>query len=249
MACARTSFRRARPFAGSLAALAAVAAVAAQQSGPAAAAGLPKGHDVSSHQRTVDWGKAKARGATFVYVKATESTSYRNPYFDAQYGGAENHGILHGAYHFALPNRSSGAAQAAYFVRNGGGWQADGRTLPPALDVEYNPYDRRHRCYGLGKARMVDWIRSFSDEVERLVGRPPVIYTTAHWWKACTGGSRALSANPLWIARPGASNAGSLPGGWPYWTFWQHGTRGSLPGDQNLFNGSLAQLRKFARGG
>ncbi|WP_370672279.1 lysozyme [Streptomyces sp. SolWspMP-5a-2] len=227
----------------------AVTAVAGQPSAAAEAAGLPKGHDVSSHQKRVDWGKARSRGAAFVYVKATESTSYRNPYFDGQYRGARDHGILRGAYHFALPNRSSGAAQAAFFVRNGGDWKADGRTLPPALDIEYNPYDRKHRCYGLGKARMVGWIRAFSDEVARRTGRPPVIYTTAHWWSACTGNSRALSANPLWIARPGASNAGSLPGGWSYWTFWQYGNKGRLPGDQNLFNGSLAQLRKFTRGG
>lgn len=238
----------ARPRAASVAALAALA-VLAQPPVPAVAAGLPKGHDVSSHQKKVDWAKARAKGATFVYVKATESTGYRNPYFAGQYGGARRHGILRGAYHFALPDKSSGAAQAAYFVRNGGDWRADGRTLPPALDIEYNPYDRKHRCYGLGKARMVGWIRSFSDEVRRLTGRPPVIYTTTHWWNSCTGGSRALSANPLWIARPGASSAGALPGGWSYWTFWQYGSRGRLPGDQNLFNGSLAQLRKFARGG
>lgn len=55
---------------------------------PASAASPPKGHDVSSHQKNVDWSGAKARGARFVYVKATESTNYRNPYFSQQYNGA-----------------------------------------------------------------------------------------------------------------------------------------------------------------
>ncbi|GIM94689.1 hypothetical protein Ato02nite_064820 [Paractinoplanes toevensis] len=41
--------------------------------------------------------------------------------------------MIRGAHHFALPNRSSGSAQADFFVGRGGGWSADGRTLPGAL--------------------------------------------------------------------------------------------------------------------
>jgi len=216
---------------------------------PASAASLPKGHDVSSHQKNVNWSRAKAKGARFVYVKATESTNYRNPYFGQQYNGARNAGIIRGAYHFAVPNKSSGRTQAAYFVRNGGRWSADGWTLPPALDIEYNPYDSKHKCYGLSKAGMVNWIKSFSNEVKRLTGRRPVIYTTAHWWNTCTGSSRAFASNhALWIARHNSADAGSLPAGWSFWTFWQYDNSGSLPGDQNLFNGSQARLKRFARG-
>ncbi|MFI2762439.1 lysozyme [Streptomyces echinatus] len=231
-----------------------------EQAGPTVPAGLlpvpasgrskaPKGHDVSSHQKSVNWEAARAEGARFVYIKATESTDYRNPYFSGQYTGSRAAGLLRGAYHFARPDRSSGAKQAGYFVRHGGGWRADGWTLPPALDIEYNPYSATHKCYGLGKARMVRWIRSFSDETERETGRRPVIYTTTQWWKQCTGNSRAFSSShALWIARHGTSRPGALPGGWRYWTFWQYGTRGTLPGDQNLFNGSVSRLRILARG-
>ncbi|MFF0380960.1 lysozyme [Streptomyces sp. NPDC004286] len=245
--------RRAGALAAALAALtlagtltAAHAPLAAE---PHSRGSRPRGHDVSSHQKRVDWWSARAEGARFVYVKATESTTYRNPYFTGQYNGARRAGLVRGAYHFALPNRSSGAAQAAYFVRHGGGWRADGVTLPPALDIEYNPYDKHHKCYGLSRKRMVRWIRSFSDEVRRDTGRRPVIYTTAHWWAACTGDSRAFSGDhALWIASHGSSGPGRLPGGWRYWTFWQHGTKGRLPGDQDLFDGSATRLRAFARG-
>jgi lysozyme len=216
---------------------------------PASAASLPKGHDVSSHQKNVDWQQARAKGAGFVYVKATESTNYRNPQFGQQYNGARDAGIVRGAYHFALPDKSSGSAQAAYFVRNGGAWSADGWTLPPALDIEYNPYDRKHKCYGLSKAEMVGWIRSFSDEVKRLTGRRPVIYTTAHWWNTCTRDSGAFASHhALWVARYHSADAGALPVGWTHGTIWQYDDRGSLPGDQNLFNGSARQLKRFAAG-
>ncbi|MEV5941766.1 lysozyme [Streptomyces sp. NPDC051994] len=250
-----------RPFVRHLGIRAAVAAVpAALAMGAlglaalpgAAAAGKPLGDDVSSHQKNVDWGAAKGRGASFVYVKATESTWYRNPYFAQQYDGARQAGLVRGAYHFAVPDQSSGRAQAAYFVQHGGGWRRDGWTLPPALDLEHNPYsngDSSDKCYGLSPAAMTEWITAFSDEVRLRTGRRPVIYTTAPWWHDCTRDSRAFAAtHPLWLARYAAS-PGALPAGWSRWTFWQYANgSGSLPGDQNLFNGTFAQLKKFARG-
>lgn len=160
---------------------------------PVSAAGEPLGHDVSAHQKDVDWQSAKANGATFVYVKATESHTYRSPYFGRQYDGSRAAGLIRGAYHFALPDRSTGVTQARYFVRNGGAWRADGWTLPPALDIEYNPYGRQ-KCYGLSKSGMATWITAFSDEVSRLTGRRPVIYTTAHWWNTCTNSSSAFTS-------------------------------------------------------
>ncbi|MEU6671132.1 lysozyme [Streptomyces sp. NPDC046727] len=216
---------------------------------PELATSRPRGHDVSSHQESVDWSASRANGARFVYVKATESTDYRSPYFAGQYADARKAGLIRGAYHFARPDRSSGARQAAHLVRHGGGWQADGWTLPPALDIEDNPYSEKQTCYGLSKDRLVSWIRSFSDEIKRETGRRPVIYTTTQWWEQCTGNSRAFSSShPLWIAHHGTARPGTLPGGWRYWTFWQYGIKGALPGDQNLFNGSLTRLGVLARG-
>ncbi|WP_225100782.1 lysozyme [Streptomyces sp. CoH27] len=248
MASERTPFRRRAGVVTAATAALALAVPAAAAGPPALVSALPQGHDVSSHQQHVDWPSTRTKGARFVYVKATESTDYHNPHFDEQYDGARDAGLLRGAYHFALPDKSSGAAQAAFFVRNGGAWREDGWTLPPALDIEYNPYSARLQCYGLSKAKMVRWIRSFSDTVKEETGRRPVIYTTTQWWELCTGNSRAFSSShALWIARHDTVGPGTLPGGWRYWTFWQYGTEGSLPGDQNLFNGPADRLRAFAR--
>src|SRR5215471_6808495 len=124
----------------------------------AAPAGL-KGMDVSSYQGNVNWTAAWNNGARWAYVKATEGNYYTNPYFAQQYNGSYNVGMIRGAYHFATPNDSSGANQATYFLAHGGGWSKDGKTLPGALDIEYNPYGAT--CYGLSQAAMVNWIRDF----------------------------------------------------------------------------------------
>lgn len=244
-----TAVRRRRPgtaAALTLAALAGTVLAGIPAAPPAAAGGAPHGHDVSSHQKNVNWSKARADGARFVYVKATESTTYRNPHFDKQYSGAGKAGLLRGAYHFAVPNKSSGTAQARYFLNHGGNWKGGGWTLPPALDIEHNPYSKKHKCYGVSKKKMVAWIWAFSDEVKRQTGRRPVIYTTTKWWNTCTGRNTGFAqSHPLWLAS-WHSSPGPLPAGWSFLSIWQYSNKGALPGDQNKWNGSMDQLRRFA---
>ena len=211
---------------------------------PLAARPSVEGVDVSSHQRTVAWSALYARGVRFAYVKATEGRTYRNPYFHSQYGGSYRAGMAHGAYHFAIPNISSGSTQAKIFVAHGGGWSADGRTLPGVLDIEYNPYGSW--CYGLSRTKMISWIRSFTTRYHRLTGRDAVIYTTLAWWRRCTGNTTTFSrSNPLWVATVGG-RVGSLPGGWPYQTFWQYSEAGGL--DRDRFNGTFGNLTRLTRG-
>ncbi|WP_350278900.1 lysozyme [Kribbella sp. HUAS MG21] len=206
-------------------------------------AAVVDGIDVSSHQGNVNWTYWWGQGKRFAYVKATEGTSYKNPYFAQQYNGSYNVGMIRGAYHFALPNSSSGATQANYFATNGGGWSRDGKTLPGALDIEYNPYGAT--CYGKTQAGMVSWIRDFLTTYKSRTGRDAVIYTNLDWWTRCTGNTTAFNAtNPLWVARY-SSTVGTLPGGWPFYTFWQWT---SSPIDQNRFNGDYSRLQALANG-
>lgn len=212
--------------------------------GTAYAADGVAGVDVSDWTGDVDWAAAASGGARFAFVHATEGTNYRNPRFDPQFAGAAGAGLARGAYHFAQPHESTGAAQAEYFVANGGAWARDGRTLPGVLDVEDNPYrsrNGRNSCYGLSVKDMVAWIGDFTRTYRRRTGRHAIIYTTTSWWRTCTGDSVKFRANPLWLARWGA-DPGELPKGWRKHTFWQSAEKGTLPGGQNSFNGTEAEL-------
>jgi GH25 family lysozyme M1 (1,4-beta-N-acetylmuramidase) len=212
---------------------------------PIVGAPVPDGLDVSSHQGNVDWARAAGAGGRFAYVKATESATYVNPFFTQQFQGARAAGLVTGAYHFATPDTSDGASQADYFVAHGGGWSADGRTLPPAVDLEYNPYGQQ--CYGKPPAALGTWVRAFVGEVRARTGRLPAIYTSVRWWSMCMGGNATFGADPLWIARFN-NVVGPLPPGWTTQTIWQYADSGPLPGDQDSFNGSMDQLRALARG-
>ena len=226
-----------------------IAVLAAGQPGvsPAAAQPAVPGLDVSGHQTSIDWSAVVADGAQFAYIKATEGIGFVNPDFASQYNGAYQAGLIRGTYHFALPNDSTGAAQASYFVANGGGWSADGHTLPGALDIEYNPYGAK--CYGLSQTAMVSWIASFVDTYQALTSVWPVIYTPSDWWATCTGDYGGFaSEDPLWIPGYGAA-AGTLPAGWSSYTFLQYAPVGTFPGDQDMFNGSSSGLTQLAVGG
>ncbi|MFF8608478.1 lysozyme [Streptomyces sp. NPDC015346] len=205
-----------------------------------------EGVDVSSHQGNVAWSTLWNSGVKWAYVKATEGTYYKNTYFTQQYNGSYNVGMIRGSYHFATPDTATGAAQADYFVNNGGGWSGDGRTLPGALDMEWNPYGAT--CYGKTQSGMVAWIRDFVNRYKYRTGRDPVIYTATSWWKQCTGNYSGFGAtNPLWIARY-ATTVGELPAGWPYYTMWQYTSSGPTVGDHNHFNGDLSRVQALAKG-
>lgn len=201
------------------------------------------GVDVSSWDGNVDWASRWSSGRRFAYVKATEGTTYVNPYFAQQYNGSYQVGMIRGAYHFARPDRSTGRVQADFFASKGGAWSADGRTLPGTIDLESNPYGAM--CYGLSKTQMTAWIADFLARYRARTGRHAVIYTTNAWWTTCTGNTTQFTAtSPLWIAR-WASTPGTLPGKYPYYTFWQYS---NSPYDKDYFNGDLSRLRALALG-
>ncbi len=199
----------------------------------------------SSYQGTINWSEVRSAGAAFVYAKSTEGTYYYDSsYFPEQYDSSFSAGLVRGAYHFAIPNNSTGAAEADYFVADGGGWIPDGHTLPGMLDVEYNPYGPV--CYGLSPQQMIDWIDSFVTEYLQLTGNLPVIYTTTDWWATCTGNASGF-ADGLAIANYGSSPY-PLPESWLSYTIWQFADQGVFPGDQDTFAGNYQQLIQFASG-
>jgi GH25 family lysozyme M1 (1,4-beta-N-acetylmuramidase) len=205
-----------------------------------------QGFDISHWQPTVDFAAAYASGARFVIIKATEGTTYIDPSFSSHYSGATAAGLVRGGYHFAHPGVTDPADEADFFLAHGGGWTADGRTLPGMLDLESE--GDSGECWGLTAAEMVAWIRGFSERYEGATGRYPMLYTNPSWWDECTGNSDAFAdTNPLVLAR-WSSSVGTVPGGWAAQTIWQNSDEYEYGGDSDVFNGDEAALEQFAAG-
>jgi GH25 family lysozyme M1 (1,4-beta-N-acetylmuramidase) len=222
-------------------------------SADASSGGWPQGVDVSSSQHTdgarISWPEVGNAGYKFALIKATEGNYYVNQYFAGDYSTAKSSNLFPAGYHFAVPSASDGTSQADFFLDTAPD-SGSGGTLPPAVDLEWNPYDSSQPCYGLSSSSMVSWIAAFKGEVQRRVHRRPAIYTSAGWWNQCTGGDGSFASDPLWVAAYDVSDP-VLPAGWSTWTLWQFTSTGSVPGisgdvDVSNFVGSQNDLPAFA---
>ncbi|MFE6976984.1 GH25 family lysozyme [Streptomyces sp. NPDC057682] len=205
----------------------------------------PLGIDVSKWQGSINWTSVRGAGIEFAWMKATEGLTYKDPNFNSNYPNAYYAGVIRGAYHFARPDVSGGAAQATFFAGNGGGWSRDNLTLPGVLDIEGT-------CYGYSQASMRQWILDFYNTYKSRTGRDVVIYTSPSWWNTCTGGWTGMSTrSPLWVAHWTTATNPTIPAGFPYWTVWQYSSTGSVSGisgavDRDRFGGDRSRLLALA---
>jgi len=197
------------------------------------------GIDISNHQAGADLSRAKAAGCSFVFAKATEGGTYRDPYFAGFYAQAQALGLPIGAYHFARPgNGRTGAQEAAFFVATLGSRIGQ---LPPVLDLE----DTK-----LSAASTVAWALGFLQAVHKATGIRPIVYTYTAFARAHLGGGAGLSAYPLWLAdyRSTTTPPPPTPAPWSRFAAWQHTSTARVPGipgdcDRNITNLTVDQLK------
>lgn len=173
-----------------------------------------RGIDISAHNGTIDFDRVAKDSVRFVYIKASEGATWRDPRFNENYDAAVRAGLKVGVYHFFrfdVPGwRQSVNVLGAIDRRH--------IDLPIAIDVEDwgNPgeYSREH---------IIGHLRTFV-QLLRLNGREPIIYTNK------TGYSRYVYGNfddvSLWICSfttpPIATHN--------RWHLWQHSHRGHVDG-------------------
>jgi GH25 family lysozyme M1 (1,4-beta-N-acetylmuramidase)/LysM repeat protein len=208
------------------------------------------GIDVSYWNSGIDWPKVRATGQRYVFIKASESTSYKDPTFDDNWFGAKSAGLLRGAYHFFRCNADA-RKQADSFIDYVKSFHDDGE-LPPVLDLETHDGQRRDKIIPAAKI----WL----ERVETAFDKKPIIYSgkffLQDYFSEASGGPPSWAKDyPLWLAQyPNQYVSGmepSLPRGWFRWTFWQYSEKGRINGinasvDLNVFNGALEELYKLA---
>ncbi len=128
-----------------------------------------KGVDVARYQGDIDWEILRKQGISFAFAKATEGSSYKDPYFDSNVVNAEDAGINIGAYHF-FSTETTGYNQAENFLNVVSEYIL---TMPTVLDFEIadNKNDTEKR-------RIINEAKAFLLKVEEETGNKPLIYTT-----------------------------------------------------------------------
>lgn len=199
-----------------------------------------EGVDVSKWQGTIDFGKVRASGRSFVIAKATEGIGYADPAWPTNKANARTAGLALGAYHFARPdlNATNPAGEADWFVDT---MDIQAGMLQPALDLEVPGT--------LSVDGLTTWVRTFLQRVYDRTGARAMIYTSPSFWKKYLGDTRWFADNGyqvLWVAHWTSGAAPTVPAsnwGGRSWTFWQYTNNGSVPGisarvDLDRFNGT-----------
>lgn len=148
--------------------------------------GSLNGIDIASYQRGID---LSAVNADFVIIKATQGTTYTNPYYKAWADNALANGKLVGFYHYASGGNPT--AEADHFYQAIKGYK--GRALV-ALDWE----GVQNQSFRKGNDAV--WCKAFMDRIGSLMGATPVLYISKNITRAVNWTPVARSY-PLWAAQ------------------------------------------------
>ena len=79
-----------------------------------------QGIDVSNWQGYIDYSQVKQAGIEVVYIKASQGSDFKDPYFDINYENAKANGLKVGFYHFltATTTRRSRTRGSIFYICN-----------------------------------------------------------------------------------------------------------------------------------
>lgn len=194
------------------------------------------GIDAARFQTKINWNRARANGANFAFLKATEGGDLLDPKFKDHWRGAGRAGLWRGAYHFYY-FCTEPQVQARWFIRN---VPRTPGALPPVLDMEWNPFSPT--CTVRPPAGEVQrQMRIWLNMVEAHYGQRPIIYTTVSFYEDAN--LRNFRGYEFWLRSTARTPAEVYPG--QPWRFWQYSATGRIDGvrgdvDLNAFNGTTA---------
>ncbi len=193
---------------------------------------MKQGIDISHHNGVVDFNKVKASGVSFVYIKATEGTSFSDPQNLTNGKGAKAAALDFGYYHFASPAKpiSTDAVNEANF------FSRVLKTLPagnlsPVLDIERNGnygLDGTDKKPALTPAEMVQWVQTFLDQMKANGFSKMTFYSYTPFINDNFPKNHPFGKLPLWLAS--YTPVPRIPNGWSGFSVWQYTDSATVPG-------------------
>ncbi len=168
-----------------------------------------RGIDVSKYQGNINWTKvAKDSTIRFVYIKATEGTTIKDPYYRSNITKAKKAGLLVGSYH--LYSSKTTAYQQMANIRSV--VKKKEQDLVPVLDIEGHHVGRLY----------MERVDKLLELMEKEYGVKPIIYTSEKLYKTHLA-TKKYSKYQIFIA-----NYRSYPT--TRFTLWQYTETGHCPG-------------------
>lgn len=171
-----------------------------------------KGIDISNHNGNVDFGKIKSNGVELLYIKATEGTTYQDPYRDINYSGAIRAGLSVGFYHFLVGSSAPETQAENFYIAI----KDKNNILKPALDLEATGFN------------IMDYALRFINKFNTLSDLPLIIYSSPYYIN--NNLDNRLASYPLWVAHYGVSTPMSNNVWGTNYVGHQYTEKGNIPG-------------------
>ena len=180
---------------------------------------LYAGIDVSGWQGTIDYTQVKQAGIEVVYMKASEGTTFIDPYFNQNYTNAKANGLKVGFYHYVRARSVEQAiTEANFFASVIAGKSPDCRL---AMDFENFGNLSNEEINQIGLA--------FLRTLESVTKKEVVVYSNTY--SARTKFSGEITNYPLWVAQYEEPEP-TPNGNWDTWIGWQYTDQGDVAGIQ-----------------
>ena len=202
-----------------------------------------RGVDVSEYQGEIDWKTLSSQDIDFAFIKATEGSSYKDPYFTKNYEQLNETNLLVGAYHF-FSFDSSGEEQAKNYIETVGTVEED-KIILPIVDFEF--YGDKEKNLP-NKEDAQKELQELLNKMEKKYKIKPLIYATKKAYDIYIKDN--FTDYDIWIrnilTEPSLEENRK-------WTFWQYTGRARLNGydgkekfiDLNVFNGSKEDFENY----
>jgi len=179
-----------------------------------------EGIDVSNWQKNINFTEVKDSGIQIVYIKASEGTTFKDPYLEQNYANAKANGLKIGFYHYLTATSVDGAIkQADFFVSVIAGKQYECK-----LAMDYEEF------FGEGKAEINEIALVFLQRVAQITGNEVIVYSNLNNIKNTFGDDVAVEGD-LWLAYySNPKNIINLNASWDTYIGIQYTSSGKVPG-------------------
>ena len=179
-----------------------------------------QGIDVSDWQGYIDYSQVRSDGVEIVYIKSSQGSNIKDPYFDINYENAKANGLKVGFYHFLTATTTEEAEQEAQFFAS----VISGKSPDCKLVLDYESFG------GVGREQINEIAKVFLETTRRLTNKEVIIYSDLSNAENTFNSSLAENYS-LWLAYYEDYNRlDNVRTSWENWIGVQYTDRGSVLG-------------------
>ncbi len=126
-----------------------------------------QGIDVSDWQGYINYSEVKNAGIDVVYIKSSQGSNWKDPYFELNYENAKANGLKVGVYHFLTATNTFDAEQEAEFFAQ----TISGKQIDCKLAMDFESFG------GIDTYQINEVSKAFLTKTKELTGKEMVIYS------------------------------------------------------------------------